>query len=120
MHKVIIDLNGLKTQSEIMQKFGEILEFGGPDGNIDVDLGTHKGWGLNWNALNDSLKYLEIGGIWGTARKFQFPLKLLILNSSLFKQTDLEGFKILMEILTDTFAFYKTQSKIFEFEISQV
>ena len=113
--RIIINLSGLKTKEEILHKFGEVFEFGGPDGNIPVkspDQGN--GWGFNWDAMNDSFRSLEEGGIWGTSKKFTFPLKIEISNYNKFKENDSESFRILKEILDDQIKGYKQEGKVVE------
>lgn len=74
---VTIDLNGIKTKEALIEQLGSALELGGPDGNHRFEaVNAGEGWGLNWDALNDSRCYLDSGGIWGTSTKFKFPLTL--------------------------------------------
>ena len=64
--EIFIDLKGLRTKQEVLTKLGEVFEFGGPgpEANVPV-VGAldGKGWGMNWDAFNDSLRHLEKSGI---------------------------------------------------------
>ncbi len=114
---MIIDLLGTRDEKEVLFKFGESLDLGGPNGNYSPDVSKpNSGWGMNWNALNDSLSCLDSGGIWGTSKKFEFPLKLVIKNSLDFQKYNSESFKILQEILSDKTDQYKLRNKEFSFE----
>lgn len=100
MMQVEVDLSDLNTTREVLYKFGEVFEFGGPNGNVPVVSPTQgNGWGLNWDALNDSLFYIESGGIWGTSKKVVLPIEIKIMNCKLFERNDSDGFRILQEIL---------------------
>jgi hypothetical protein len=99
--KVVIDLSGLKTKDEVLRKFGEIFEFGGPDGNFPVEPEGNAGWGLNWDALTDSLALLPEGGIWGTGKKFPAGTSIEIIHFEEFRKNDPEGYVILQEILSE-------------------
>jgi hypothetical protein len=110
-NQVIIDLSGIINKDQLLKKLGEVFEFGGPGGNIPVSsLNAGKGWGLNWDALNDSLMYLSIGGIWGTSRKFMFPLIVVFKNSHELQKNEKESFEILREILKDSVSKYKSKN----------
>jgi Barstar (barnase inhibitor) len=99
MNQIIIDLTGIKNKEQVLFKLGDFFEFGGPNGNHSVSLKDKSGWGLNWDALNDSLRVLEIGGIWGTSKKFEFPLKIIFDNSHELQESDPATFKTLNDIL---------------------
>lgn len=109
--KITIDLNDATTKNEVLLKFGKTLELGGPNGNHPVSTDSTSGWGLNWSALEDSLRYLEDGGIWGTSKKYDFPLELEIINYESYKTLDAEGFETLQEILKDTVTNYSQEGK---------
>lgn len=116
---VVIDLDGIGTKRELLLCIGEVLEFGGPKGNHPILAGAVSldgGWGVNWDALYDSLKELEKGGIWGTGKKLEFPLTLRLLNFELLLQNSKADFTTLEEILDDTEAWYREQRKIFRYE----
>ncbi len=99
---IAIDLHGVRSTAQLMDVFGEVLELGGPNGNVQVQGPSDgKGWGKNWNALLDSLTCLDTGGIWGTSRKLRFPLQLELRNFSTYRATDPRGFATLMEVLED-------------------
>lgn len=111
--KIKIDLKGLKTEDAVLHKFGELFEFGGPNGNISTGAtNERKGWGLNWDAFNDSLYLIEEGGIWGTSKQFKFPLEIELSNLEEFKNNDPKSFKILMEILDDHIAARAKEGKV--------
>jgi hypothetical protein len=115
---VVIDLKGCKDEKSVLLKFGEVLVLGGPDGNIPAQADVNgKGWGINWDALNDSLKELENGGIWGTSPKFQFPLKITVKNYQEFKKNQPDKFQILMEILASQISYYSRFNKVIDYEL---
>lgn len=107
--QVIVDLKGLTTDEEILYKFGEVFELGGPDTN--QTLTNSSGWGQNWDALNDSLSHLNTGGIWGTGKKFTFPLVIEIQNSEEFQKNSTKGFLILKDILNTKVEEYKNHDQ---------
>ena len=114
--EIIVDLEGLKTKQEVLLKFGEVFEFGGPDGNVPVEaINAGKGWGINWDAMNDSLSHLEAGGIWGTSKKFMFPLYMKVVNYQDFAKNDPEGFTILEDILKISAERYHKEHKSFQY-----
>ncbi len=67
------------------------------------------GWGVNWDAFNDCLANIENGGIWGTAKKIQFPLRLVIHHSKQFEENHPGEFAILTEILNSHIVAYASQ-----------
>ena len=96
----VVDLGTVRSEEQLLDLLGDALELGGPDGNVNVaHPGEAKGWGKNWNALLDSLTCLDTGGIWGTSRRFTFPLKLEFANSSAFRDADPISYSILLEVL---------------------
>lgn len=111
--KTVVDLSGLKTSGEVLSRFGEIFEFGGPNGNIKISTTEQRnGWGLNWDAFNDSLRYLEKGGIWGTSKKFEFPLEIELINSGEFQNDDPKSFDILKDIMRNRAEEYAKKDKM--------
>jgi hypothetical protein len=115
--EVTIDLSGCEDRETVLFKFGEILVLGGPDGNIPARAGVQgKGWGMNWDALNDSLRSLEYGGIWGTSPKFRFPLKLIVKNHESFRRNQPEQFQILSEVLAQQREEHSREGRVFDFE----
>lgn len=113
--EIHIDLFGCKESEDVLLRFGEILQFGGPKGNSHVkSILGNTGWGLNWNAFNDSLRYLEVGGIWGSSTKIEFPLKLIIHNYLTFSKNEPKKFGILKEILEDHQKEYSKRKITFE------
>ncbi len=110
--EIHVDLFGCKDSEGVLLRFGEILQFGGSKGNIQAKSGVKGiGWGINWDAFNDCLRDLEVGGIWGSATKIEFPLKLLIHNHINFSKSDPKGFSILKEILEAHQVEYKKNRK---------
>lgn len=100
---IVIDLHGVRSTAQLMDVLGEALELGGPGGNVKVARPSDgKGWGKNWDALLDSLTYLDTGGIWGTSRKLRFPLQVELKNVSEYRTFDQKGFATLMEVLEST------------------
>lgn len=110
--EMIVDLKHVSDEDQLLSILGDKLEFGGmPNNNI--------GWGMNWNALNDSLRYLDYGSIWGSSTKFSFPFKLTLINYELLATSDPESLIIFKEILETVKDFYKTKrNKIFEYSFS--
>lgn len=99
--KQIVDLKNSDDAKEVLLAFGEAFEFGGPDGNVSAIKNVDdKGWGVNWNAFNDCLRYLEDGGIWLTSKKFPMPLEIQIINFHNFEKHDPSGFQIMKDILS--------------------
>ncbi len=116
--KKSIDLSGIERSDELLFLLGQGFCLGGIDGNHHVRaLNSGKGWGLNWDALADSLSCLESGGIWGASPKFKFPLVLKFTGCALFQSADEKGFEILESILRDTKANYDKVGLKFEYEL---
>ncbi|MFH1443633.1 MAG: barstar family protein [Candidatus Micrarchaeota archaeon] len=93
--EIHVDLFGCKDSEDVQLRFGEIFQFGGPKGNIAAKADVMDiGWGINWDAFIDCLRDLEVGGIWGSAKKVVFPLKIKILNYQEFLALDTKGFQI--------------------------
>lgn len=117
---VTINLKDCNNEEKVLSKIGEILFLGGIDGNIpgksDV---TMKGWGLNWDALNDSLSCLDTGGIWGNSPKFKFPLQLIFVNCSSLKKNDPSTFMVLKETLEATKNIYKENKKKLTYSLNK-
>jgi hypothetical protein len=114
--EIHIDLLGCADSKSVLLKIGEVLQLGGPDGNHPVEaVNAGEGWGVNWDALNDSLSSLDEGGIWGNSKKPEFPLNITFENYDEFSKNDKDGFKILKEICKDTSAKYKKDNLICEF-----
>ena len=101
MNKITIDLTGLKNKEQVLAKLGDTFELGGPKSNHPVSLQKKNGWGMNWDAFNDSLVYLDTGGIWGTSKKFELPLRIIFENSHELQENDEESFRTLKEILNN-------------------
>jgi len=113
-----ISLYGATTKHDVLTRFGETLELGGPDGNVPVDPTQGRGWGFNWDALADSLTELGSGGIWGTSRKFTFPLKLTITGSDGFRTRNADEFEQLKSVLEDTRDHYSRRQRQFDFNFA--
>ena len=120
MTEIEIDLSSCETSEQVLLKIGGILELGGPNGNFKCQPYIYgkpgRGWGVNWDALNDSLSYLDTGGIWGSSKKFLFPLKLIFLNWLIFKKKSPEQFRILEDILHTKKILYAKHNKNFYFK----
>ena len=116
---IVVDLAGLRSEKDVLLAFGSAFEFGGPGGNKSAArAGPGEGWGMNWNAMNDSICFLREGGIWGTSRRFHFPLTLRILNSDGFRVTDPRGFSILLDILETAKQFYASEGLQFDYVVA--
>ena len=114
--EIVIDLRNCADKQSVLLKIGEILMLGGPNGNTPIKLGIDgKGWGINWDALFDSLSELENGGIWGSSPKLQFPLTLIFQNYSQFKSNNPKEYEVLVDILEDVKSFYSQSKKMFEY-----
>jgi hypothetical protein len=112
-----IDISTIPTDVALLERLGEVFEFGGPDGNVRYRTGMgSKGWGINWNALHDSLSYLDTGGIWGTSRIPKFPLCVRFLGCESYKARNPEGFSILEDILLGKETAYDLQGLVFRCE----
>ena len=120
---IIIDLKDCDNEKKALLKLGEILCLGGIDGNLPArsDL-QMKGWGLNWDALKDSLSCLDTGGIWGNSPIPQFPLKLVFVNYETFRNREPNKFKTLKEIMETTKNIYEKDGKnfIYIFKIAKL
>jgi len=113
---IVIDLCRVRSSEQLLDLLGAKLELGGPEGNVPVMSPTSGvGWGRNWDALNDSLAYLDSGGIWGTSRKPAFPLRLDFINSSAYKSADPKGYAIFLEILKSARDKYGAEGISFEY-----
>ena len=117
-NQIIIDLQNIDNAEDVLMELGNIFEFGGPNGNTKIIPGINKGWGFNYSALNDSLTCLEDGGIWGTSKKFTFPLSVHFTNTHSFKVNDMDAYQSLVEIFERNSEEYKAEGKEFivEFE----
>lgn len=114
-----INLKDVKAKMDLLREFGDKLELDGPNGNIPVTGPTAgRGWGLDWDALKDSLCCLDSGGIWGTSKRFEFPLKLVVMNYEDYRLSNPEDFDILMDILEDVKSIYSASGKTFEYELA--
>ena len=70
---VVVDLSDVASKEALLTTLGAALDLGGPNGNVPVAHSkAGRGWGMNWDALEDSLRELHNGGIWGTARRIAF------------------------------------------------
>src|SRR3989338_6594577 len=98
--EITINISGLKNNTDVMQRFNEVIEFGEHENGKPVGVG-------NWDAFSDCLRWLDEGGIYGTGRKVTFPCTLIIKRYSDFERTDPEGFAVLKEILEEKPALYK-------------
>jgi hypothetical protein len=113
---VVVDLGLPKTKHQLLDLMGEVFQFGGPDGNFKCDpMKPGKGWGKNWDALADSLCYLDSGGIWSTGRRFKFPLRIEFINSAVYRAADRSGFTRLSSIMRCTGPCYQDNGLHFEY-----
>ena len=97
--EVVIDLKNCRDETEVIRKIGETFGW--------------VGWGENWDALNDSLHYLDGGAVWAT-KNFGFPLKITVQNYQDFEATQPEKFQILKEVFESNAVEYKNEGKVFE------
>lgn len=105
--KIIIDITGLENEEEVTKQFNEILDFG-----------KHKNGALigvnNWDAFNDCLSYLDVGGINGTARKVTFPCTLVIKGFETMKNSNPKDFIILKGILEEKPKLYQKDNLLLQ------
>jgi hypothetical protein len=114
--EIVIDLIDCADKQSVLLKIGEVFMLGGPNGNASIQHGFEgKGWGINWDALFDSLRELENGGIWGNSPKLQFPLTLICRNYEQFKSNCPNEYEVLVETLEDVKRFYSQSKKMFEY-----
>jgi len=100
-----IDLNNESDEKTILQIFGEALGYS-----------EEKLWGKNWDAFNDILGYLDVGGIWGNNILLSFPMIFLISNFHNLKIQAPQDFVILNEILKETKLKYAKDGKMFNYK----
>ncbi len=110
-HTIEVDLTGIDTKEALLAKLGEVFAFGGPEGNHPVEE-DGSGWGMNWDGLEDALGALNTGGIWGRARKCEFPLEVTFLHANDLKEKDPESFAMFTQIIDDCIAEYGEEEKI--------
>lgn len=102
--EITIDITDLKNEEEVSKRFNKILDFGiHKDGSL---VGVN-----HWDAFNDSLSYLDVGGIYGTGRKITFPCKLIIKGYETFKQNSPNDYRIFREILEEKPSIYKKDNQ---------
>ncbi len=106
-----VDLAGIDNKDALLQKLGDVFEFGGPGGNHPVTE-DGAGWGMSWDALEDALGALDTGGIWGKGKKLEFPLEIVFLHSSDIKDKDPESFILFKQIIDDCVSEYAEEEKI--------
>ncbi len=107
MTRVRIDLSHVSTEAEVLDAFGEALQFGGPDGNAPAAGAAHgSGWGKNWDAFADCMSCLDAGGIWGTAPKVEFPLVLELASFETYESNGKPAWPMLRACLEDTMQVY--------------
>jgi hypothetical protein len=112
-----IDLSNVETKQDLLLRFGEVLELGGPNGNFQIKRrGARKGWGVNWDALLDSLCCLDSGGIWGTSKRLEFPLTLVVTNYQRYQELKPKEMQVLREILGHVAAIYAQHGMSFQYE----
>lgn len=110
-NRIEVDLEGITSKDALLQTLGDVFEFGGPNGNHPV-MGDGSGWGMGWDGLEDALGALDTGGIWGTAKKFEFPLEITFLNTQNLKKSEPESFTLFHQILDDCISEYAEEEKI--------
>lgn len=117
--QIQIAFDNVENEADLFEIFGRELELGGPDGNFPVKgPNAGRGWGMNWDALADSLSSLDAGGIWGTSRRFEFPLKIILLNTQEYANSSPEDFNSLIAIMRSTVTFYDKAGLTFEYELA--
>jgi hypothetical protein len=114
-----IDLFGCKDDKDVLLRFGEILQFGGPKRNVPCTPGERGGWGLNWDAFNDCWRDIEVGGIWCESENITFPLKLHLYHVDAFANASPKGYASMLKILNIHRSEYANDGKLFELKIHQ-
>lgn len=114
-----IDIQGKHSKADVLAAMGEALQLGGPGGNHPVRAGEEFGWGMNWDALFDSLLYLDSGGIWGTSPVIAFPFELVITGVEAFARQNPDAFAVLNDVLEQTRETYARSGRVFEFVIRE-
>lgn len=114
-----IDIQGEHSKANVLAAMGEALQLGGPGGNHPVRAGEEFGWGMNWDALFDSLLYLDSGGIWGTSPVIEFPLELVISGTGAFARHNPDAFAVLKDVLEQTRETYARTGLVFGFVIRE-
>jgi RNAse (barnase) inhibitor barstar len=82
--KIIIDLAGVRDKTTLLTK-------------LEKELGLSN-LGFNWDALNDCLRDLAVGGL---SKKFEFPLQIEFINWQELASCSGEDWEILKEILAE-------------------
>ena len=103
MNKFQLTLDNLTSKATILDKIGQQLGY--TDGQR---------WGKNWSALNDILRYLEDGGIYGKNEIIALPVTFEVSNWKAFKEAAPDDFQILVDIFESTRNFYEGRVE-FEF-----
>ena len=82
-----VDLFGCKDEEDVLLRFGEIFQFGGPKKNIACTgaLDERGGWGVNWSAFNDCWRDIEVDGIWCTVERIRLALTVHIYHAEAFE-----------------------------------
>ena len=108
--EIVIDLKGCGDSEKALRKIAEALKFA-------------DWFGVNWDALNESISCLhENGALKEGIGPYKFPLKLVFLNVKEFKNcVGLLGKKqyhILVEVLEDAKKRYEKDGLKFDFELT--
>lgn len=114
---ITIDLSEATDGLQLLSAMGEQLCLGGPGGNHPVSAVDGGGWGCNWNALADSLCYLDSGGIWGTSPVQTLPLLLRLSGTKSVASHCPDALDMLQEILLETKEKYAQRGLEFAFEL---
>ncbi len=112
---VTVDLRDASNDAELLAIIGEALQLGGPDGNNSVIPASTIGWGMNWDALADSLSCLDTGGIWGTSKRLGFPLSLRFEGARRLSLESPRTLGTLLEVLQLTKQKYANSGLDFDF-----
>jgi hypothetical protein len=116
-----VDLFGCKDDEDVLFRFGEILQFGGPKMNRPSSIaGQRGGWGVNWDAFNDCWRDVEVGGIWCESEKLTFPLVLNIYHVEAFAIASPKGYSIMLDILKNHASAYVKEGKQFDLAIHEI
>ena len=120
VEEVVIDLSGTRGKGDVIRALGGAFEFGGPSATDNVAASgiddSHRGYGQNWDAVIDCFRDLDNGGIWGTSRRFQFPLLVIFKNWAHLESLDGNALSDLKEVLSIASSESAEGQKEFRFE----
>jgi hypothetical protein len=115
-----IDLFGCKDARDVLLRFGEVLEFGGPKRNVDYVPGQRGGWTLTWTGFDECWGEIELGGIWGDSEKITFPVTVHLHHTEAFAKASIKDYEMMTAILNNHVTEYAKEGKQLEVQIHKV